>query len=164
MASSETTMGFCALKAPLAGSTAFGCSDTFFCFPSGISMYFSSKSPIFAMRKDFGMRLIRSSTRVRRLWACRAYWARSFRARSVTGEGLMLGFQSAKVQCLTLKLEVVNKGLLLAFCYAHCPFLRALHWCSWGRLQRIWPCWWVVVCGRSPFFYAIGCHDQSLRI
>lgn len=43
-----------------------------------------------ALRKAFGMRLTRNSMRVRRLCACRAYWARSLRARSVTGSKSLL--------------------------------------------------------------------------
>lgn len=55
-------------------------------FPSCflLSKYFVNSSPIFALRSEVGMRLIRSSIRVRRLCACNAYCARSLRARSVT--------------------------------------------------------------------------------
>lgn len=38
-----------------------------------VSMYFSSSSLMFAIFNAVGMRLTRSSTRVRRLWACKAY-------------------------------------------------------------------------------------------
>lgn len=48
------------------------------------SRCFATSSPIFALRRDFGMRLMRSSMRVRRLCACNAYCALNFRARSVT--------------------------------------------------------------------------------
>jgi len=88
-ASSETAVCFWAWAGLLTVSTAFVCFDSPFCFPSDISMYFSRSSPIFAFRVDVGIRLIRSSILVRRLCACRAYCARSFRARSVTGKRLM---------------------------------------------------------------------------
>lgn len=48
------------------------------------ALYFSSNSPILALRKATGMRFIRRSSRARRSWAWRAYCARSLRARSVT--------------------------------------------------------------------------------
>ena len=49
-----------------------------------LSIDLAKRSPILALRSDVGMRFIRISIRVRRLCACKAYWARSFRARSVT--------------------------------------------------------------------------------
>ena len=54
------------------------------CSGFGGCTYFSSNSTKFARLRDVGIRFTRSSTRVRRLWACKAYCARSFRARSVT--------------------------------------------------------------------------------
>ena len=69
--------GLVVIEASRSAATAF-CS----CFL--ISRYFVNNSPMFALRSEFGMRLIRSSIRVRRLCACNAYCARSLRARSVT--------------------------------------------------------------------------------
>ena len=56
------------------------------CSRLGGCEYFSRSSAKFALLNDAGIRFTRSSTRVRRLWACKAYCARSFRARSVTAK------------------------------------------------------------------------------
>ena len=69
------------------GASAFSAS----CFVSlfevcfrVLSRYLSYSSPMFAVRIAVGTRLTRNSILARRLWACNAYCARSFRARSVT--------------------------------------------------------------------------------
>ena len=49
-----------------------------------VVLCFSHNSPIFALRRDTGIRFTRRSIRARRSWDWRAYWARSLRARSVT--------------------------------------------------------------------------------
>lgn len=54
------------------------------------ALCFSSSSPMLALRKETGIRLTRRSMRARRSLACRAYWARSLRARSVTNESVMV--------------------------------------------------------------------------
>lgn len=64
------------------------------------------------------MRLTRRSIRARRSLACRPYWARSFRARSVTGCLLVyLGWKGVEGgrgrRKRTLQLEVVHQGLFL---------------------------------------------------
>ena len=64
---------------------------------------------MFAFRIAVGMRLTRSSILVRRFWACRAYCARSFRARSVTGKDNISGVHEWEhSRRLTLQLEIVN--------------------------------------------------------
>lgn len=68
----------------LAITEASRSADTAFCCCFLVSRYFVNNSPMFALRSEVGMRLIRSSIRVRRLLACNAYCARSLRARSVT--------------------------------------------------------------------------------
>lgn len=55
------------------------------------ALCFSNKSPIFALRRATGIRFTRRSIRARRSWVCRAYWARSLRARSVTVQLLVCG-------------------------------------------------------------------------
>jgi hypothetical protein len=52
--------------------------------------YFSRSAPIVVLRNDTGMRFTRLSIRDLRSCACSAYWARSFRARSVTRHGQLL--------------------------------------------------------------------------
>lgn len=49
-----------------------------------VVLCFSHNSPIFALRRETGIRFTRRSIRARRSWDWRAYWARSLRARSVT--------------------------------------------------------------------------------
>lgn len=49
--------------------------------------YFSRSALIVVLRNDTGMRFTRLSIRDLRSCACSAYWARSFRARSVTRHG-----------------------------------------------------------------------------
>jgi len=72
------------------GLATSGAWATAFGFSTGVSVYFAKSSPIFAFRRAFGIRFKRSSIRVRRLWACKEYCARNFRARSVTGTWSML--------------------------------------------------------------------------
>ena len=55
-------------------------------FGSSFAACSSTKSCIFLFLSAVGMRLTRISSRDRRPCACRAYWARSLRARSVTAD------------------------------------------------------------------------------
>jgi hypothetical protein len=48
--------------------------------------YFATKSPIFSLRNAVGILFTLISIRVRKPWAWSMYCARSFLARSVTGE------------------------------------------------------------------------------
>ena len=89
-----------------------------------LSAYFSSRSPMFVFRNAIGIRLTRISIRVRSPCACSIYCARSFLARSVTvptSTNETLDKERAKSHdLLTLKLQVIDQGLLLTS--------RDLHW------------------------------------
>lgn len=67
-----------------------------------------------ALRREMGIRLTRRSMRALRSFACRAYWERSLRARSVTADTSALLHPTGLSVPRTLQLKVVDQRLLLA--------------------------------------------------
>lgn len=62
---------------------------------------------------DMGILLIRISTRERTVVAMKLYWALNRRARSVTGMQVSRASLGAILKPRTLKLHIINHGLLL---------------------------------------------------